>query len=90
MSTQRNAKNGRPRKLPVAIKFDKMVAKNIKKSLKEIFETHMKTFKKCNREDTDSDSDSEYENYRMEDVGLDLKDVSASETIALSELRKPR
>ena len=50
----------------------------------------MKTFKKCNRKDTDSDSDSEYENYHMEDVGLDLKDVSASKTIALSELHKPQ
>ena len=48
------------------IKFDKMVAKNIKKSVKEIFETCMKTFKKRNLEDTDSDSDSEYENYHME------------------------
>ena len=49
----------------------------------------MKTFKKHNHEDTDSDSDSEYENYHMEDVGLHLRDVSASEIIALSELRKP-
>ena len=52
------------------IKFDKMVAKNIKKSVKEIFETHMTTLKECNCEDTNSDSDSENENYRMEDVGL--------------------
>ena len=49
----------------------------------------MKTFKKRNREDTDSDSDLEYEHYRMEDVGLDIEDVSASKTIALSDLRKP-
>ena len=41
----------------------------------------MKTFKKHNREDIDSDSDLEYENYRIEDVGLDLKDVNASKTI---------
>ena len=66
---QRHAKNGRPRRLPVTIKFDKMVAKNIKKSLKEIFEARMKTLKKCNQEDTDSDSDSKHEYYRMEDVG---------------------
>ena len=87
---QRNAKNGRPRRLPVTIKFDKMVAKNIRKSMKEIFETHMKTFKKRNHEDTNSDSDLECENYLMEDDSLDLKDVSASKTIALSELCKPQ
>ena len=44
----------------------------------------MTTFKKCNRKDTDSDSDLENENYCMEDVSLDLEDVNASETIALS------
>ena len=85
---QRNAKNGRPRRLPVVIKFDKMVAKNVKKSVKKIFETHMKTLKMRNREDTDSDSDLENENYCMEDVGLDLEDVNASETVALSDLRR--
>ena len=42
---QRNAKNGSPRRLPVVTKFNKMVAKNVKKSVKEIFETHMKTLK---------------------------------------------
>ena len=87
---QRNAKNGRPRRLPVAIKFNKIVAKNVKKSAKEIFETHVTTLKKRNRKDTDSNSDSEYKKDRMEDVGLDLKDVSASETIALSDLCKAR
>ena len=71
------------------MKFNKMVAENIKKSVKEIFETHMKALKKHNHEDTDSDSDSEHENYCMEDVGLDLKDVNASETIALSDLCRP-
>ena len=49
----------------------------------------MKTLKKRNRKDTNSDSDSENENYRMEDVGLDLKDINASKTIALSDLRRP-
>ena len=39
LSMQRNAKNGRPRRLPIAIKFNNMVAKNVKKSVKEIFET---------------------------------------------------
>ena len=57
--------------------------------MKEIFETHMTTLKKRNCEDTNSDSDSENENYRMEDVGLDLKDVNASKTVALSDLRRP-
>ena len=70
------------------MKFNKMVAKNVKKSVKEIFETHMTTFKKCNREDIDSDSDSKHEYYRMEDVGVDLEDVNASKTIALSDLRR--
>ena len=86
---QRNAKNGRPRRLPVAIKFDKMVAKNIKKSVKEIFETRMKTHKKHNHKDTYSKSDSKNENYCMEDVGLDLVDINASKTVALSDLRRP-
>ena len=66
-----------------------MVAKNFKKSEKEIFETHMKTLKKCNRKDTDSNSDSENENYCMEDVGLDLEDINASKTVALSDLHRP-
>ena len=66
-----------------------MVAKNIKKSVKEIFETPMKTLKKCNHEDTDSDSDSKNENYCMEDVGLDLEDINASKTVALSDLHRP-
>ena len=43
------------------IKFDKMVAKKHQKSVKKIFETHMKTLKKHNCEDTNSDSDSENE-----------------------------
>ena len=86
---QRNAKNGRARRLPVPMKFNKMVAKNAKKSVKEIFETHMKTLKKRNHEDTNSDSDSEHENYRMENVGVDLEDVNASKTVALSDLCRP-
>ena len=76
LSMQRNVKNGRPRRLPVTMKFNKMLAENIKKSVKEIFETHMKTLKKCNHEDTHSNSDSENENYCMEDVSLDLEDVN--------------
>ena len=56
-------------------------------SVKEIFKTHMKTLKKHNQEDTDSDLENE--NYCMEDVSLDLEDVNASETIALSDLCRP-
>ena len=67
----------------------KTVTKNIKKSVKEIFKTHMTTFKKHNREDTNSDSDSKHEYYCMEDVSVDLDDVNASETIALSDLCRP-
>ena len=68
------------------IKFNKMVAKNIKKSVKEIFKTHMVTLKKCNHKDTDSDSILENEYYCMKNVGSDLNDVSASETVALADL----
>ena len=56
--------------------------------MKEIFETHMITLKKHNREDTDSNSNSENEYYCMEDVGFNLKDINASETVALSNLRQ--
>ena len=49
----------------------------------------MKTLKKCSRKDTDSKSDSENENYHMEYVSLDLEDVNACETIALSDLCRP-
>ena len=62
---------------------------SVKKSVKEIFETHLKTLKKCSRKDTNSDSDLEHERYCMEDVGLDLKDINVSETFALSDLRRP-
>ena len=86
---QRNVKNGRPRRLPVAKKSTKMVTKNVKKSVKEIFETQMKTLKKRNHEDTNSDSDFKHEYYRVEDVGLDLEDVNASKTVALSDLCRP-
>ena len=50
---------------------------------------HVTILKKSNCENTDSNSDLEYENYCMEGVGLDLKDISASETIALSDRGKP-
>ena len=66
-----------------------MVTKNFKKSVKEIFETHMKTFNKRNHKDTDSDSDSKHEYYHMEDVSVDLEDINASKTVALSDLCRP-
>ena len=59
-----------------------MMTKNFKKSVKEIFKTHMKTF--------NSDSDSKHEHYHMEDVGVDLEDINASKTIALSDLCRPQ
>ena len=42
-----------------------------------------------NCKDADSDTDSENEYYCMEDVSLDLEDINASETFALSDLRRP-
>ena len=74
---------------PTCVEINKMVAESVKKSVKEIFETHIKTLKKRNREDTDSDSDSDNEHYNMEDVGLDLDKVNVSETFALYDLRRP-
>ena len=56
------------------------------KSVKDIFETHIITLKKHNRKDTDSNSNLENEDYCMEDVGFNLKDGNASDTIALSNL----
>ena len=89
LNVQRKVKSGRPRRLPVAMKFNNMVDENVKKSMKEIFKTHMKTLKKHSHEDTDSDSDLEHKHYCMEDVGLDLKDINVSETFALSDLCRP-
>ena len=77
------------KKAPTHNEINKMVAESVKKSDKEIFETHMKTLKKCSHEDTDSNSDSEHEHYHMEDVGLDLEDINVSEIFALSDLHKP-
>ena len=71
------------------MKLIKWWLKVSKKSVKEIFETHMKTLKKHSHKDTDSNSVSEHEYYCMEDVGLDLEDVNSSETFALSDLCRP-
>ena len=68
--------------------INEMVAESVK-SVKEIFQTHMKTLKKCNCEDANSDSGSEHENYHMDDVSFNLKDINVSETFALSDLLRP-
>ena len=51
-------KEAKAKKAPTRDEINNMVVKNIKKSVKEIFETHVETLKKCSRGDTDSDSDS--------------------------------
>ena len=59
-----------PRRLPVMMKLMKWWLKgSVKKSVKKIFQTHMKTLKKCNCKDTNSNSDLEHQNYHMKDVG---------------------
>ena len=85
----KKCKEWKAKKAPTCNKINKMVAESVKKSVKEIFETHMKTLKKCSHKDTNSDSDLEHEHYCMEDVGLDLEDVNVSETFALSDLCRP-
>ena len=80
-------KEWKSQKAPTCDEINKMVVENVKKSLKEIFETHAKTLKKHNRKDTDSDL--EPEQYHMEEVGLDLEEVSVSENLALSDLCRP-
>ena len=84
----KKCKEWKAKKAPTCNEINKMVAESVKTSVKEIFETHMKTLKKCTCEDTNSDSDSEQEHYHMKDVGLDLKDINVSETFALSDLHK--
>ena len=76
-------------KAPTCDEINNMVVENVKKSVKEIFETHVETLKKHSCRDTNSDSDLENEHYCMEDVGLDLKEVNVSETFALSDLCRP-
>ena len=86
----KKCKEMKAKKAPTCDKINKMVAESVKKSVKEMFETHIKkTLKKCSHKDTDSNKDSENEHYHMEDVGLDLKEVNASGTIALSDLHRP-
>ena len=82
-------KEMKTKKAPTCDEINEMVAESVKKSVKEMFETHVKTLKKRSREDTNSDSDSENEHYHMEDVSLDLKEVNVSETFALSDLCRP-
>ena len=85
----KKCKEWKSKKAPTCNEINKMVAESVKKSAKEIFETHMKTLKKCSSKDTDSNSDSEHEHYHLEDVGIDLEDVNVSETFALSDLHRP-
>ena len=82
-------KEMKAKKAPTHDEINEMVAESVKKSVKEMFKAHIKTLKKCSREDTNSDSDLENEHYHMEDVGLDLEEVSVSETFALSDLCRP-
>ena len=81
----KKCKEWKAKKAPTCDKINEMVAESVKKSVKEIFETHRKTLKKHSCKDTNIDSYSEQEHYCMEDVGLDLKDVNVSETFALSD-----
>ena len=82
-------KEWKAKKAPTRNEIYEMVVESVKKSVKEIFKTHMETLKKCSRGDTGSHSDLENEHYRMEDVSLDLKEVNVCETFALSDLRRP-
>ena len=47
-------KEWKAKKAPTCNKINEMVAESVKKSVKEIFDTHMKTLRKCSHEDTDS------------------------------------
>ena len=85
----KKCKEMKAKKAPTCDEINEMVAESVKMSVKEMFKTHVKTLKKCSREDTNSDSDSENEHYHMEDVGLDLEEVNASEAFALSDLCGP-
>ena len=82
----KKCKEWKSKKTPTCDEINKMVAESVKKSVKEIFDTHVETLKKCNRKDTDSDSDLELEQYHMEEVVLDLEEVNVSENFALSDL----
>ena len=89
MECTKKCKEMKAKKAPTQDEINEMVAESVKKSMKEIFETHVKDLKKCSCEDTNSDSDSENEHYHMEDVSLDLENINVSETFALSDLRGP-
>ena len=74
----KKCKEWKSNKAPTHDEINKMVVENVKKSVKEFFETHTKNLKKCNREDSDTDSDSEHEHYHMEDARLNLEEVNHS------------
>ena len=69
--------------------INQMVADTVKQSMKEIFQTQMKSKNKRTRDESDTDSDSDNEHYRMENVDFDLEEINVSEMLALSDLRKP-
>ena len=77
------------KKTPNRDEINEMVAKQVKKSMEESFQTYMQKLGKRNRNESDSDSDSDHENYRMDDAGLDLEEVKVCEIHALSDLRAP-
>ena len=82
----KKCKEWNSKKAPTCKKINELVAESVKKSVKEIFDAHSETLKKCNCKDTNSDSDLEPEQYHMEDARLDLKEVNVSENFALSDL----
>ena len=84
----KKCKEWKSKKAPTHNEINEMVVENVKKSVKEFFETHTKNLKKHNRKDSDTDSDSEHEHYHMEDARLDLEEVNVSENFALSDLRR--
>ena len=87
LSAPRNARNGRPRRLPLMTKLTKWWMK-VSRSLWR--KSHMKTLKKCSHEDTNSNSDLEHEHYCMEEISLDFEGIiNVSETFALSHMCRP-
>ena len=81
------SKEWKLKEAPTHKEINELVAESVKKSMKEIFNAHTKTLKKRNCEDSNSNSDLEPEQYHMEEVRLDLKEVNVSENFALSDLR---
>ena len=88
----KKCKQMKANKAPTHDKINEMVAESVKKSVKEMFETHVKTLKSAAMRipiPIVIVSQNMSISYHMEDVGLDLKEVNVSETFALSDLRRP-